>query len=81
MRQGCRLFKRCWNLPSGQCVAGVQGVSVVLEPTSPVLLGSGACCLSSVRTTSRALLGQGCRLFNRGLNLPPGHCWAGVQAG
>ena len=29
--------------------------------------------------TSRALLGQGCRLLNQGWNLPPEHCWAGVQ--
>ena len=24
MLQGCRLFKRCQNLPAGHCVAGVQ---------------------------------------------------------
>ena len=24
--QGCRLFKRCHNLPEGHCVAGVQAV-------------------------------------------------------
>ena len=29
--------------------------------------------------TSRALLGQGCRLFNRGWNLTPEHCWAGFR--
>ena len=34
---GCRLFKRCWNLPGGPCVAGVQAVKAVLEPTCRVL--------------------------------------------
>ena len=24
--QGCRLFKRCWNLPAGHCVAVLQAV-------------------------------------------------------
>ena len=24
--QRCRLFKSCWNLPAGHCVAGVQSV-------------------------------------------------------
>ena len=24
--QWCRLFKRCWNLPAGHCVTGVQTV-------------------------------------------------------
>ena len=24
--QGCRLFKRCQNLPAGHCVAGVQAI-------------------------------------------------------
>ena len=23
--QGCRLFKLCWSLPAGHCVAGVKG--------------------------------------------------------
>ena len=27
--QGCRLFKRCPNLPAGYCVAGVQAVLAV----------------------------------------------------
>ena len=69
---------------------------MVLETTSRALGGRGAGCLSGVGTylpgtvglavkavsepTSRALLGQGCRLFNQGWNLPTEHCWAGVQA-
>ena len=31
--QGCRLLKQCRNLPARNCVAGVQDVSAVLEPT------------------------------------------------
>ena len=68
---------------------------MVLEATSRALWGRGAGCLNGVGTylpgnvgqavkavsepTSRALLGQGCRLFNRRWNLPPEHCRAGVQ--
>ena len=26
VRQGCRLFQWCWNLPPGHCEAGVQAV-------------------------------------------------------
>ena len=70
---------------------------MVMETTPRALWGRGAGCLSSVRTflprtvgqavkalselTSRALLGHGCRLFNRGWNLPPEHCWAGCLSG
>ena len=35
--QRCRLFKQCWNLPAGHCVARVQAVYAVSEPTSPAL--------------------------------------------
>ena len=46
--QRCRLFKQCWNLPGGHCVAGVQAVKAVSEPTSLALWGSGAGCLNGV---------------------------------
>ena len=29
--QGCKLFKRCRNLPAWHCVAGVQAVQVVSD--------------------------------------------------
>ena len=35
--QGLRLFKRCLNLPTGHCVAGVQAVYVLSEPTCSLL--------------------------------------------
>ena len=74
---GCRLFKRCPNLPAGHCVAWVQAVKVVSEPSSRALWGRGAACLSGVRTYLPCPVGQVCRLFNGGQNLPPGHCWVG----
>ena len=77
---GCRLFKRCPNLPARQSVAGVQAVKAVLEPFSQALWGRGEGCLSGVGTYLPCTVGQGCMLFNRGWNLPPGHCWAGIQA-
>ena len=48
--QWCRLFKRCRNLPAGHCVAGVQAVKVMLEPTCRAWCCSGASCLSCVGT-------------------------------
>ena len=50
MLQGCRLFPQCQNLPAGHCVAGVQTVSAMSEPTCGALCCRGADCLSSVRT-------------------------------
>ena len=50
MLQGCRLFQQCQNLPAGHCVAGVQTVKVVSEPTCQALCYSGKGCLRSVRT-------------------------------
>ena len=48
--QGCRLFKRCQNLPTRHCVTVVQAVSAVLEPTCGALCYSGEDYLSGVRT-------------------------------
>ena len=80
MLQGCRLFKPCSNLPAGNSVAGVQPVKVVWKPYSWALLGRDAGCSMGVGTYLPCTVGKGCRLFNRGPNLPPGHCRAGVQA-
>ena len=33
--QGCRLYKRCRNLPAGLCVTVVQTVKAMSEPTCP----------------------------------------------
>ena len=35
--QGCRLFQQCLNLPAGHCVAVVQAVYVLSEPTCGAL--------------------------------------------
>ena len=78
--QGCRPFKWCLNLPARHCVAGVQAVSVVSEPTYWALCCRGAGCLSSVRTFLYSAVGQGCRLLKQCRNLPPMYCGAGVQA-
>ena len=50
------------------------------EPTSQALWGSGAGCLSGVRTYLPGTVGQGCKLFKCYRNLPPRHCGAGLQA-
>ena len=53
--QGCRLFKRCWNLPAGHGVAGVQAVKAMSEPTCRVLC-AGVKAVSAVsEPISRAL--------------------------
>ena len=60
--QGCRLFKWCQNLPAGHCVAGVQAVSAVSEPTCQELCCRGNSCLSGVRIYMQTLCcrGVGC---------------------
>ena len=78
--QGCRLFQQCLNLPAWHCVAVVQAVEVVSEPTCRALCYSGAGCLSIVRTYLACTVLQGCRLYKRCRNLPDGHCVTVVQA-
>ena len=48
MLQWCRLFNQIQNLPAGHCVAGVQTVKVVSEPTCLALRYSGESCFSNV---------------------------------
>ena len=80
MLQGFSLFKRCQKLPAGHCVAGVQAVQGVSEPTCRALCCRGAVGLNGVRTYLLGTLLQGCRLFMQSKNLPDWHCAAGVQA-
>ena len=53
---------------------------MMYEPTCRALCCRGAGFLSGVRTYLLDTMLQGFRRFNQGLYLPPGHCWAGVQA-
>ena len=46
--QGCRLLKRCPNLPTGHCVTMVQTVKAVSEPTCRALCYSGEGCFGNV---------------------------------
>ena len=61
------------------CVAGVQTVSAMSEPTCRALCNSGAGCLSGVRTYLPGTVLQWCRLFKQCQNLPTGHCVTVVQ--
>ena len=45
-----RLFKQCRNLPAHHCVAGVQAVLAISEPTCRALCYRGAGCISDVGT-------------------------------
>ena len=78
--QGCRLFKQCWSLPAGHCVAGVQTISAMSEPSCRALCYSGAGCLRSVGTYLPGTVLQGCRLYKPCRNLPAGHCLTVVRA-
>ena len=78
--QGCRLYKRCWNLPARHCVTGVQAVLAMAEPTCWALCYSGADCLSSVGTYLPGTVLQWGRLFERCRNLPAVHCVTVVKA-
>ena len=62
------------------CVAGVQAVIAMAEPTCWALCYSGADCLSGVRTYLPGTVLQWGRLFKRCQNLPAGHCVTVVQA-
>ena len=74
------LFKPRLNLPAGYCVAGVQSVKAVSEPSSRALCCRSDGCLSRVRTYLPSTVLQGCMLFKRCPNLPGRHCVAGLQA-
>ena len=79
--QGCRLFKRCGNLPAEHCVAGVQAVNAMSEPSCRTLSCRGAGCLCDVGTNLPGTVMQGCRLFMQCRNLLARHCVTEVQAG
>ena len=80
MLQGCRLFKRCLNLPAGTCVAGVQVVKVVSEVTFQALCCRDAGCSSGVGTYLQGTVLNVCSLFKQCQNLPAKHCVVRVQA-
>ena len=75
-----RLFKLCRNLPAHHCVAGVQAVLAIWEPTCPSLCCRSAGCFSNIGTYLPGTVLQGCRLYKRCLNLPAGHCVTVMQA-
>ena len=78
--QGHRLLKWCSNLPAWHCVAGVQAVQAVSEPTCWALCCRGAIFLSGVRTYLPDTVLQGNSLFKGCWNLPAWHCVAEKQA-
>ena len=53
--QGCRLFKRCLNLPAGHCVAIVQAFKVVSEHSSQALWAGVQAVYGVSEPTSHAL--------------------------
>ena len=79
VKQGCRLFKRCQNLPAGHCVTVVKAALAMSEPTCQALCCRGADCWGSVWTYQVATVFQWCWLFKRCQKFPAGHCVAGVQ--
>ena len=73
------MFKQFLNLPTGHCVAWLQAVQVVSEPTCLALCCRGAVYLSTLRSYLPGTVLQGCRLFKWYGNLPARHCVAGVH--
>ena len=65
---------------SGHFGAGVQVILAVSGTYLPCTVGQVCICFSYVGTYLQGTVGQGCKLFKRCLNLPAGHCVAGVQA-
>ena len=78
--QGCSLFMQFLNLPPGDCRPGVQSVYAVSKPASRGLSTRGAACLCGFLTYLQGTVHQGCSLFMRILNLPPGDSPPGVQS-
>ena len=78
--QGCRLFKKCLNLPARHCVTVVKAVLAMSESTCQALWYSEADFLNSVGTYLPAIVLQWCRLLKRCQNLPTGHCVTVMQA-
>ena len=74
-----RLFKQCRNLPARHCVAGVQAVLAISEPTCQAPCYRGAGCISGVGIYLPGTVLHGCRLFKQCRSLPAVHCVAGVQ--
>ena len=62
------------------CVAGVQAVLAMAEPTCRALCYSGADCLSGVRTYLPGTVLRWGRLFKQCRNLPAVHCVTVVKA-
>ena len=62
------------------CVAGVQAVLAMAEPTCRALCNSGADCLSGVGTYLPGNVLQWGRLFKQCRNLPAVHCVTVVKA-
>ena len=67
------------EVTGGHCVAGVQSVSAVPEPTCPALCFRSAGCLKGVGTYLLGTVFQGCRLFKGCQNPSAGHCIAGCR--
>ena len=78
--QGCRLYKRCRNLPARHCVTLVQAVLAVLEPTCRAQCYSGEGCISNVRVYLPGTVLQWWWLFKWCRNIPAGHCVIVVKA-
>ena len=74
------MFKQYQNLPTRHCVAWLQAVQVVSEPTCLALCCRGAGSLRGVQIYLLGSVLQGCRLFKRCWNIPAGHSVAGVKA-
>ena len=74
-----RLFKLWRNLPAWHCVAGVQAVLAMSEPTCQALCYRGAGSISGIGTYLPGTVLQWCRLFKYCWNLPAWHCVTVVQ--
>ena len=77
--RGAGFFKRCQNLPAGNCVTVMQTFYEVTEPTCLALCYSGAGCLNGVRMYLPGTVLQWCRLFKQCQDLPTGHCVTVMQ--
>ena len=87
MEKGCRLFKRCQNLPPGHCGTGSRQLTWNRNPP-PMYCGAGVQSgLAVSEPTSQSLWDSGAGCFSGVRTYLPGtvgqgcmHCGASVQA-
>ena len=77
MLLGCRLFKRCWNLPAGHCVGGCRLFKRCQNLSAGHFVAGVQAVLAVSEPTSRELCGRGAGCLSGVGTYFPGTVWHG----